>query len=465
MSPSFISGRFSWSTNACCERANQDSATVPLCDDACECQGCSQFGFTFHYEGYKLSFAGIDCGCKEKVHGESTQDGAFLNVSFSHSALFYEEAYTNAPGDVVGKRVSTNVTITCTAKGGLHGGVLNLTRSGFDKLLFVSGDQISEGSITLAPNETRVWEGVYVPLTHSEVKDDVSVAASFNEYVSGEFLLEEEKLTVVKLELEPLVNIDGLSNRHVVGVGEEIICRICPNISSWSINVFTNLLWPDEFNEIRFLCPYFGANSSVIFSIIGTENYFTSYLKVIEPSGVAVKHAREILYPNAFVSQAGWAGMMLDLIVLPTNVCFSAIFIMEVPEESAGIAPTGYFTNSVFSAVWHHTVEMGAGMWYRVQRDNHFLEDYAECGEGLPAGWGNGEIKWEIPTAWGYKSLGGEDYVSKVFGMPYYQVFTLNDSGDFRVSKFNKYWVERSPNGLRRRSKDVKEGVTTNGGS
>jgi hypothetical protein len=297
------------------------------------------------------------------------------------------------------------------------------------------------------------------------VKDDVSVAMSFNEYVTGEFLLEEEKLTVVKLELEPLVNIDGLSNRHVVGVGEEIICRICPNISSWSINVFTNLLWPDEFNEIRFLCPYFGANSSVIFSIIGTENYFTSYLKVIEPSGVAVKYAREILYPNAFVSQAGWAGMMLDLVVLPTNVCFSAIFIMEVPEESAGIAPTGYFTNSVFSAVWHHTVEMGAGMWYRVQRDNHFLEDYAECGEGLPAGWGNGEIKWEIPTAWGYKSLGGEDYVSKVFGMPYYQVFTLNDSGDFRVSKFNKYWVERSPNGLRRRSKDVKEGVTTNGGS
>ena len=205
MNPSFISGRFSWSTNACCVSENQDSATVPLCDDTCECQGCSQFGFTFHYEGYKLSFAGIDCGCKEKVHGESTQDGAFLNVSFSHSALFYEEAYTNAPGDVVGKRVSTNVTITCTAKGGLHGGVLTLTRSGFDKLLFVSGEEIPEESVTLAPNETRVWEGVYTPLTHSEVKDDVSVAMSFNEYVTGEFLLEEEKLTVVKLELEPWV--------------------------------------------------------------------------------------------------------------------------------------------------------------------------------------------------------------------------------------------------------------------
>ena len=105
----------------------------------------------------------------------------------------------------------------------------------------MSGEEIPEESVTLAPNETRVWEGVYAPLTHSEVKDDVSVAMSFNEYVTGEFLLEEEKLTVVKLELEPLVNIDGLSNRHVVGVGEEIICRICPNISSWSINVFTNL--------------------------------------------------------------------------------------------------------------------------------------------------------------------------------------------------------------------------------
>jgi hypothetical protein len=77
---------------------------------------------------------------------------------------------------------------------------LTLTRSGFDKLLFVSGDQISEESIILAPNETRVWEGVYAPLTHSEVKDDVSVAASFNEYVSGNVLSDDENLTVVKLK-------------------------------------------------------------------------------------------------------------------------------------------------------------------------------------------------------------------------------------------------------------------------
>ena len=91
------------------------------------------------------------------------------------------------------RRTSTNVTITCTAKGGDHGGILNLTRSGFDKLLFVSGDQISEESVTLAPNETRVWEGVYAPLTHSEVKDDVSVAASFTEFLTGIMLSNEEK--------------------------------------------------------------------------------------------------------------------------------------------------------------------------------------------------------------------------------------------------------------------------------
>ena len=41
MSPSFISGRFSWSTNACCVSENQDSTTVPLCNGTCECQGCS----------------------------------------------------------------------------------------------------------------------------------------------------------------------------------------------------------------------------------------------------------------------------------------------------------------------------------------------------------------------------------------------------------------------------------------
>ena len=67
--------------------------------------------------------------------------------------------------------------------------------------------------------------------------------------------------------------------------------------------------------------------------------------------------------------------MVLELVVLPTNVSFSAVHIMEVPEDSPGISPTGYFLNPVFELIWHHTEERGAGEWYRVQDGNFFLYD------------------------------------------------------------------------------------------
>ena len=38
-------------------------------------------------------------------------------LTFSEDALFYEEAYTNAPGEVVARRHSTNVTVRVSASG------------------------------------------------------------------------------------------------------------------------------------------------------------------------------------------------------------------------------------------------------------------------------------------------------------------------------------------------------------
>ena len=118
---------------------------------------------------------------------------------FGCVVLFYEEAYTNAPGDVVARRHSTNVTVRVSASGGPHGGVFNLTRTGFAKLSFEEGDPLPDGSITLAPNETRSWRAEYAPRVHSDGKDDVLLTGRFEEYLTGDTLSDEDKMTVVKL--------------------------------------------------------------------------------------------------------------------------------------------------------------------------------------------------------------------------------------------------------------------------
>jgi hypothetical protein len=191
-------GTFNWgTTNRCCDIGNVSGTWIPSCSIGCICEGCTSGGFTFNYEGYSLSFDGMECGC-DPATGDD-EEFQRVNVSFSHKVLFYEEAYTNAPGEVVARRNSTNVIVRVEVNGGRHGGLLNLTRTGFDKLMFMSGNPLPENSITLAPYEARIWEAEYAPLTHSEEKNDIVVSVQFEEHMTGEVFSDNEMLTVVKL--------------------------------------------------------------------------------------------------------------------------------------------------------------------------------------------------------------------------------------------------------------------------
>ena len=84
------------------------------------------------------------------------------------------------------------------------------------------------------------------------------------------------------------------------------------------------------------------------------------------------------------------------------------------------------------------------------------MMDEAKCGEGLPGGWSGGQITWRIPLAWGYVPDGEETHFSKEFGEPYFQIFTMEANGNLRVEKLG-HWVERSPDGTRRRSSNTEE--------
>jgi hypothetical protein len=340
------------------------------------------------------------------------------------------------------------VTITCTAKGGLHGGVLTLTRSGFDKLLFVSGEEIPEESVTLAPNETRVWEGVYAPLTHSEVKDDVSVAASFNEYVSGEFLLEEEKLTVLCVSFTPQVQIGAFLNRHKWGVGERVLCE-----------------WKPSGVDLRIIINYGHVDHSDFYVGETFRYYVCPFVEVsdvlfLECNGLSYKPETEVLFPkyleatntverfyNLESGIPGGAGFNTEVYVCPKYVSFRELSFMEAPSLNSII--TGYFNQACFSNVWYHTIERGAGEWYRIASDNFIFIDEVTMGDSLPLPVNKGSIIWIIPIAW----TGGS--VTNILPIRYEQSFTMSEFGCLRVSKFG-YWVERNIYNERNVSEGVK---------
>jgi hypothetical protein len=180
---------------------------------------------------------------------------------------------------------------------------------------------------------------------------------------------------------------------------------------------------------------------------------------VIEPSGVFVRKAREIVFPDAVNGQAGWAGMSLELYILPSDVSFYGLSFCELPQPIGEILPTGYFADQFFADIWYHTESMGAGAWQvcPMQR-NFFMDDYAYCGAGFPDGWTDGTITWRIPVVWGYKVGENDEYCYKQFGSPYFQIFSMDKNGVFRIAKLG-HWVERAPNGNRNRSANVSEAL------
>ena len=108
-----------------------------------------------------------------------------------------------------------------------------------------------------------------------------------------------------------------------------------------------------------------------------------------------------------------------------------------------------YFNQVYFSNVWYHTVERGAGEWYRIASDNFIFIDEVTMGDALPLPVNKGSIIWIIPIAW----TGGS--VTNILPVRYEQSFTMSEFGCLRVSKFG-YWVERNIYNERNVSEGVK---------
>ena len=444
-------GMYTWNTNTCCETEKPDGPYVPSCATDCTCGGgCDTGGFTFSYEGYRLDFSGVECGCKPNEGNDDETEPASVSVSFSKQAIIYEETYETAPGITVSLR-STGSVLTCSASGGPKGGIVEFTLADGNRLAKSGGS--FPYTKELAPSEEVSFEIACTGQTESSSEDDIVVTGIFTENETGEMLAAEDRLTIVRVEFLPkvLAPNNPCIRRHKYGVRESVGCYCQPNLQ----NIQWRNVGSGNFKGSEYVCSLDADERPIEVRYKNAE--YIPLISVVTPNGIEAVSVdwKEYGVPT---NHAGGIGMMFDLRVLPLDVCFSEIAIEEVPCD-IGIRE-GYFSNPVFSYLQSHTYDNGAGRWSTIDDYNLLeLRDEAAISSKIPRitpdgsltndenfGWSNGKITWNIPCGWGERDSVKGTLPHSIFAKDTKSEMEITVIGRSSVRKFN-HKVERDING------------------
>ena len=447
-----ITGTIQWDTNSCPCHAQTSGAgyDLPMCNGACSCYSCAPGGFTFHYEGYSLSFGGVECDCNPYAN-DVEDDGPYAasaSVSFSKSAVIFEDEYMNTPTESVPRR-STSTTLTCTAHGGPNGGRAIFTLGNAEKLICKSGVTLPI-EVDVPAGHKVSFEIVYEGAHPSESENDVVATAQFVDNEEGNLGGVEDALTVVEVELSPVNSINECYNRHKWGICEKVLLEWSPAVEGLSFTIAGDGVVDLGRSGETFVyldCPTI--QMSDILSIDYRDVSYSVLSQVFAPSMIVARNPKELKFDIAY-GYPGGVGMQMDLYILPDTVSFQWLSFMEEPSMESVV--DGYFTNNVFSSVWYHTEDRGAGEWHDIKPENFFFTDVAMMGDQLILPWSEGRIYWNIPIKGKRKR---DDRIVVDDTINYGQEFSMNADGRLRISKLG-FWVQRNPYNERTRASGVK---------
>ena len=432
VSPDFLNGTFSWSTNGCCEIAGSGAFYSFLCGGSCGCDGCSIDGH-YRYEGYSLLMFSGKCGCEPS--GDEEYEPPGVGVSFSRKVLFYEdEYYDEALGVTIPAYSGERVSLKCSVSGGPYCGVFSLSLAGMDKLSWVGGDAMPVGDVAVAANETLSWRAVYGFAVHSDSEDDVQATATFAENLSGESMTDEDSMTVVMLRAVAAAPWPTNTIRRIFGVGEGVSIYKTPNLATTASA--TRGTCESGKYCIKYRCPYSEGSDNVTISVDGTAH--TMSFGILEPTGYKVIRRTR----KAFAQPGTSGGFIITFTcrLLPRYVSFSEnIEVVEVARVSQD--PSGYYAQPRKSHLLDHGLH-GAGDWNVVEGENRITDKATMEINDLP--WlGGGAFTWPIPNKWrkAGSSWPGIEFCDTD------QRFELDADGTARLKKFH-YVGERLTNGV-----------------
>ena len=417
----------------------------------CGCHGCAVTGCAMlEYASFELP--SIWCGCwyenpEAPGQGEATNSPS-VSVSFSRPVVFYEDAYTNVPNEVIAKH-STNTTLAVSVYGGESGGMLYISASNVCKLVRTAGDMIAFPYAAFIPPHGGASLLIeYGAETHSDSEGDISVRVSLLGD-SGNVVGDSASVTAVKVLLEAQYGApaDGNKLRHIYGVNELVACKWQP--------MSLSLDWNTDRGEIlnggpftRFRAPMSDGRCVLVASVGDVS--FPLHCSILEPESYFCERVEKMDY-GLGENVAGGVGMSLELYIKPLTVSFGNIALQEVPTATGDVG--GYFLNDEFTHMYSHTRDNCAGEWHNVGSDNLFmLSDEAALRMSLPRitpegtltndtsfGWSNGTIVWTIPLGWDERNRGEDDLPAYTNSTPEEQSFLISSNGTTGVVKAGHY--------------------------
>ncbi len=490
VSPMNLGGVFSWQPLGCaCTLSGTGDTFQFSCSQSCTCCGSSAEG-TYAYEGYFLFASTCPCGCYYDGTGPvwtetpvtppyTNSVSASVSATFSAPAVIFEDAYENKPGDWVPRR-STRTRLNVVASGGLNGATLTVSATNLVKLSHLSGPGLPLAPVSV-PAETRVsYSIVYDGLEASDTQGDIAVNATVTENATGLISSNTCSATSIRLELAAVWEApeNPCTNRHVYGVGEEVLFKVFPQLSS-VILLTTKLDIEDDLSGYELFDGVATNDASVVrtYTCPISKNYHPPI--EVRLGNVEYKPSISLVEPQFVVTTgAGWglnavgtfyegnpkcwppgdvgeATLVTTNYIGPMDVSFRGIAVSELPCVDEDTV-TGCFTNGHWRT---HTREAGAGVAHYVSTNNSWFVD-ASASKTSVSNWSpDSTLVWKIPIGWHRKSQGytdwhgvsGPDYELRwdpetrplQMEVVYRQSRHIDSEGNFRTDKFG-HWTMRS---------------------
>ena len=367
-------------------------------DGNCGCDGCSVTGFAT-LENAEFEIPSIWCGCCNdgpadlgSGPGVPQTNGPSVSVSFDKSVVFYEDAYTNAPGDVVAKH-STKTTLSVSASAGEDGGMLYVTAENIGKLVRTGGNAITfPYTAYVPPNGGASFAIEYEAAEHSDSINDISVTATLQSAGMGGAVGDSSSVTTVKIWTETNVSMPRYRQRKILGVGESV--KISHSPGGVSLRPWCNcgIITASSVSEHMYKAASAACTDTIVMSN-GEDSYDFSF-SIIAPTGF---HVLSLSCGADGLHSVGNFSGYIRHVATPTNVSFAALQFIELGRVAQDA--TGYFTNSILANWLDHSLH-GADVWTPVDDNTGEFFDTVTMPE-LPPPWGEGgHFTWPIPNAW-----------------------------------------------------------------
>ena len=419
----FLNGYYVWNMNACCTFASDctDGVWSFSCVNGCGCKGCS-FGGIFCYEGYWLDVTGLSCGCYY-----TEEPSATASISFSKSAVIFENCYTNAPNDVVPRRSTTN-SLDITIYGGPFGGSAEIEFDDKGKLEYLTQEAIPH-SISVAAEQTLELSFPFTAKEESASEKDIKASLKFTEYFTGDVIESEDEMTAVRVEVEAEADWPENKVRHVFGPAEEAVLRQYPLAPKlYFAQILPHGGGVREYAENwKYIAP--ASSSAMIYRIRGRSDEgeeFSMNMITLPPKGYVVFEIATNCFASAGVS--GGFELFFRMRLFPLTVAFKKLELLEIPCVATNAV--GYYAQDSKLYLLDHG-QHGAGSW-NIVGDENTCGDHVQMGINDPPWLGGGSFTWPIPNAW--RVIGQTDMTNVFCNTD--QCFTLESSGDSQVVKF-----------------------------